>query len=216
MYIPTANRVDDKTRINSFIQANGFATVVTQNNGRLSASHLPVLFDEATEGHGILRSHMARANEQWVHFEPSQEVLCIFHGPHSYISPSSYVRQETVPTWNYAVVHVYGMAKVVEDAALLRQIVTDTTTKYESHRPVPWKITLPETALAAMLNAIVGFTVQITRVEAKFKLGQNRSQEDQSGMVRDLHASPDPGSQQLASFISAQNATVKTEVNKNE
>ena len=131
------------------------------------------------EGHGILRSHMARANEQWRHFESSQEVLCIFHGPHSYISPSSYVMQETVPTWNYAVVHVYGMAKVVEDAALLRQIVTDTTTKYESHRPIPWKITLPETALAAMLNAIVGFTIQIMRIEAKFKLGQNRSQADQ-------------------------------------
>ena len=216
MYIPAANRVDDKTRINSFIQANGFATVVTQNDGRLCASHLPVLFDEAKEGHGVLRSHMARANEQWRHFESGQEVLCIFHGPHSYISPSSYVMQETVPTWNYAVVHVYGMAKVVEDAAVLRQIVTDTTTKYESHRPIPWKITLPDAALAAMLNAIVGFTIQITRIEAKFKLGQNRSQADQSGMLRDLQASPDPGSQQLASFISAQNAPAKTEVNKND
>jgi transcriptional regulator len=159
---------------------------------------------------------MARANEQWRHFESSEEMLCIFHGPHSYISPSSYVMQETVPTWNYAVVHVYGMAKVVEDAALLRQIVTDTTTKYESHRPIPWKITVPDAALAAMLNAIVGFTVQITRIEAKFKLGQNRSQADQSGMLRDLHASSDPASHQLASFISAQNATAKTEVNKNE
>jgi transcriptional regulator len=159
---------------------------------------------------------MARANEQWRHFESSEEVLCIFHGPHSYISPSSYVMQETVPTWNYAVVHAYGMAKIVEDAAILRQIVTDTTTKYESHRPLPWQITLPDAALAAMLNAIVGFTVRITRIEAKFKLGQNRSQADQSGMLRDLHASPDPASQQLASFISRQNATAKTEVNKNE
>jgi transcriptional regulator len=216
MYIPAANRVDDKTRINSFIQNNGFATVVSHHDGRLWASHLPVLFDEATGGHGFLRSHMARANEQWRHFDSSQEVLCIFHGPHSYISPSSYVMQETVPTWNYAVVHVYGMATVVEDLAILRQIVTDTTTKYESHRPIPWKITLPEAALAAMLNAIVGFTVQITRIEAKFKLGQNRSEADQSGMLRDLQASGDPGSQQLAGFISTQNAIVKTEVNKNE
>jgi transcriptional regulator len=211
MYIPTAYHVDDKTRINSFIHANGFATVVTQYDGRLWASHLPVLFDDAKEGHGILRSHMARPNEQWRHFDSSQEVLCIFHGPHSYISPSSYVMQETVPTWNYAVVHVYGMAEVVEDAAVLRQIVTDTTTKYESQRTVPWTITLPEAALAGMLNAIVGFTIQITRIEAKFKLGQNRSQADQSGMLRDLQASPDAGSRQLGSFISAQNAIVKTE-----
>jgi transcriptional regulator len=216
MYIPSANRIADKTRINSFIQSHGFATVVTHNEGQLWASHLPVLLDEANEGHGILRSHMARANEQWRHFESGQEVLCIFHGPHSYISPSSYVMQETVPTWNYAVVHVYGMARVVADEAVLRQIVTDTTAKYESHRPTPWKITLPDAALAAMLNAIVGFTIQITRIEAKFKLGQNRSQADQSGMLRDLQASPNRGSQELASFISAQNVPAKTEVNKND
>jgi transcriptional regulator len=216
MYIPSANRIVDKAQINSFIQSHGFATVVTHNEGTLWASHLPVLFDEASEGDGILRSHMARANEQWRHFESGPEVLCIFHGPHSYISPSSYVMQETVPTWNYAVVHVYGKARVVADAAVLRRIVTDTTTKYESHRPVPWEITLSDAALAAMLNAIVGFSVQITRIEAKFKLGQNRSQADQSGMLRDLHDSPDCGSQQLASFISEQNAIAKTEVNKND
>jgi transcriptional regulator len=216
MYIPSANRIDDRVRINSFIQSNGFATVVTHNDRRLWASHLPVLFDEANEGHGVLRSHMARANEQWRHFESGQEALCIFHGPHSYVSPSSYVMQETVPTWNYAVVHVYGMAKVVEDAAVLRKIVTDTTTKYESHRPAPWKITLPDTALEAMLRAIVGFTVQITRIEAKFKLGQNRSQADQRGMLRDLQASPDLGSQELANFIAAQNVPTKAEVNKND
>jgi transcriptional regulator len=159
---------------------------------------------------------MARANEQWRHFGPGREALCIFHGPHFYISPSSYVMQETVPTWNYAVVHVYGKARVVEDPAILRQIVTDTTAKYESLRPVPWQITLPEAAFNGMLNAIVGFTIEITRIEAKFKLGQNRSQADQSGMLRELTASPDPASQQLASFISAQNANAKPEVNKNE
>jgi transcriptional regulator len=204
MYIPSANRTDDRRRINSFIQSHGFATVITSHAGRLWASHLPVLFEEANEGHRVLRSHMARANEQWSHFESGQEVLCIFHGPHSYISPSSYVMQETVPTWNYAVAHVYGIAKVIDDMTVLRKIVNDTTTKYESHRPVPWKITLPDTAIEAMLKAIVGFTIQITRIEAKFKLGQNRSEADQDGMLRDLQASTDLGSQELANFISAQ------------
>jgi transcriptional regulator len=200
MYIPTANRVDDKTRINAFMHSHGFATVVSQNNGRLWASHLPVLFDDALGEHGTLRSHMARANEQWQHFESGQEVLCMFHGPHSYISPSSYEMQATVPTWNYAVVHAYGVAKIV-DQSVLRQIVLDTTTKYESSRPSPWEIPLPESAIEAMLKAIVGFTVQITRIEAKFKLGQNRSQADQDGMLRDLQGSPDLGSQELAKFI---------------
>jgi transcriptional regulator len=204
MYIPSANCIEDKGRINAFIQSHGFATVITHGNGRIWASHLPVLFNEENGGDGVLRSHMARANEQWRHFESGQEVLCIFHGPHSYISPSSYVMQETVPTWNYAVIHVYGMATVVQDPAILRAIVQDTTTKYESHRPVPWKITLPDSALEAMLKAIVGFTIQITKIEAKFKLGQNRSQADQDGMLRDLRVSSDPGSQELAQFISAQ------------
>jgi transcriptional regulator len=206
MYIPSANRIDDKMWVNSFIQSHGFATVVTHNDRQLWASHLPVLFDEVNEGHGVLRSHMARANEQWRHFESGHDVLCIFHGPHSYVSPSSYVMQETVPTWNYAVVHVYGIAQVIEDATVLRKIVNDTTTKYESHRPVPWKITLPDTAIEAMLKAIVGFRIEITRIEAKFKLEQNRSQADQDGMLRDLQASPDLGSQELANFISAQRA----------
>ncbi|PZR76118.1 MAG: FMN-binding negative transcriptional regulator [Chthoniobacterales bacterium] len=204
MYIPAANRIDDRKRINPFIHEHGFATVVTDHGGKLWASHLPVLFDEASEGHGVLRSHMARANEQWHHFQPGQEVLCIFHGPHSYISPSSYVLQETVPTWNYAAVYAYGTAKVVEDRAVLRRIVDDTTMKYESNRAVPWKITLPAGAIAAMLKAIVGFTIEITRVEAKFKLGQNKSQADQNGMLRDLQASPHLGSQDLAKFILAQ------------
>jgi transcriptional regulator len=204
MYIPNFNRVEDQKRINPFIQSHGFATVVTQNNGRLWASHLPVLFDEGIGDHGLLRSHMARANEQWRHFESGQEVLCIFHGPHSYISPSSYVMQETVPTWNYAVAHVYGAVKVVEDQAIVRQIVLDTTTKYESGRSVPWEVTLPDAALEAMLRAIVGFTIEITRIEAKFKLGQNRSQADQDGMLRDLQSSSDLGSQELARFINEQ------------
>ena len=203
MYIPTANRVDDKTRINAFIHSHGFATVVSQNNGRLWASHLPVLFDDAAGEHGTLRSHMARANEQWQHFESGQEILCLFHGPHSYISPSSYEMQATVPTWNYAVVHAYGVAKIV-DQSVLRKIVLDTTTKYESHRPNPWEIPLPESAIEAMLNAIVGFAIQITRIEAKFKLGQNRSRADQDGMLRDLQSSPDLGSQELAKFIAEQ------------
>jgi transcriptional regulator len=210
MHIPIANRIDDRGQINSFIQSHGFATIVTHNEGRPWASHLPVLLDEESEGHGVLRSHMARANEQWRHFESGQEVLSIFHGPHSYISPSSYVMQETVPTWNYAAVHVYGLATVTEDATVLRKIVNETTTKYESHRPVPWKITLPETAIDAMLKAIVGFTIQISRVEAKFKLGQNRSQADQDGMLHDLQASPDLGSRELANFISAQRIHAKT------
>ena len=205
MYIPPFNRVEDRQAINAFIHAHGFATLITDNGGKPWASHLPVLLDESGNGWGgALRSHMARANEQWRHLESGQEMLCIFHGPHAYISPSCYVMQHTVPTWNYAVVHVYGIPRLV-DEAVLKQIVIETTNKYESSMSKPWTIPLSERELDAMLKAIVGFTIEITRVEAKFKLGQNRSKEDQEKMVNALEQATDCGSRELAQFIRGQN-----------
>jgi transcriptional regulator len=200
MYIPVFNRVDDRKKINAFIHAHGFATIITQNDGAPWASHLPVLLDESVDGHGTLRSHMARANPQWQHFASGEEVLCIFQGPHAYISPSWYVMQHTVPTWNYTAVHVYGVPKIVNDSAL-KEIVFDTTRTYESSLPNPWKIPLSEDEVGAMCKAIVGFSIEIARVEAKFKLGQNRSPEDQESMLRALRGASDNGSRELAEFI---------------
>jgi len=186
--------------MNAFIHAHAFATLVTSNEGRIVASHLPVLFDESANR---LRSHMARANEQWKHFANGEEVLCIFQGPHAYISPSWYVQQHTVPTWNYAVAHVYGKPSLVSETEL-KQIVLDTTAKFESQMPKPWKMPLSEIEIAGMLKAIVGFKIDITRAETKFKLGQNRSPEDQEMMLRNLQAAPDEESRALARFIQAQ------------
>ena len=199
MYIPPLNRVDDPQVINAFIHAHGFATLITSSCGKIVASHLPVLLDEQAKR---LRSHMARANEQWKQFVDGGEVLCIFHGPHAYISPSWYEQQHTVPTWNYAVVHVYGKPRLIDEAEL-KQIVLDTTAKFESTMATPWKIPLSEKEIAAMLKAIVGFRIDITSLEAKFKLGQNRSREDQEKMLRLLQAAPDDESRALGKFISA-------------
>jgi transcriptional regulator len=200
MYIPPLNRVEDRQAINAFIYAHGFATVITNGGGKTMASHLPVLFDQETN---VLRSHMARANEQWKQFASGDEVLCVFHGPHAYISPSWYEQGHTVPTWNYAVVHVYGKPSIVDETQL-KQIVLDTTTKYESSMPQPWKIPLSEKEIGQMLKAIVGFKIHIVRVEAKFKLGQNRSAEDQEKMLRNLQSGLDDESRALAKFILAQ------------
>lgn len=206
MYIPPFNRVEDRQAINAFVHAHGFATLITDNGGKPWASHLPVLLGESADGPGALRSHMARANEQWRHLAPDKEVLCIFSGPHAYISPSWYVEQHTVPTWNYAAVHVYGRPSIVDDAALKR-IVFDTTEKYESSMPKPWTIPLSEREIDGMLKAIVGFSIEITRVEAKFKLGQNRSQDDQDKMLNALQQATDVDSRQLAKFILEQRGT---------
>ncbi|MDB6146515.1 MAG: paiB [Spartobacteria bacterium] len=203
MYVPSFNRVDDRDDIAAFIHAHGFATLITHGPDGSCASHLPVLFDQDATGLGRLRSHMARANGQWRHLESGEEVLCIFHGPHAYISPSWYVMQRTVPTWNYATAHVYGVPTIV-DATALQKIVYDTTDKYESGMPNPWKNPLTDAEIGAMLKAIVGFSIEITCVEVKFKLGQNRSTEDQESMLQALQGAPDCASQELAQFIIAQ------------
>jgi transcriptional regulator len=203
VYIPPANRLEDQGRIRSFIHAHGFATVVSQADGSPWASHLPLLLDESPGG-DLLRSHMARANEQWRHFASGSEVLCIFLGPHSYISPSWYEAKVAVPTWNYAAVHVYGVPRVETDEAFVRKVLDDTVTKYESKREVPWRMDFPEETVAGYLKAIVAFSVRVTRVEAKFKLGQNRSREDQASMLAALEESADPESNALARFIRLQ------------
>jgi transcriptional regulator len=203
VYIPAANRVEDPGRIRAFIHAHGFATLVSQGSGAPFGSHLPLLLDER-EGGDRLRGHMARANEQWRHFASGQEVLCIFSGPHAYISPSWYEARIAVPTWNYAAVHVYGTPQVETDAGFVRNVLDDTVSKYESRMEFPWKMDFPEDSLAAYLKAIVSFSIQVTRVEAKFKLGQNRSAEDQAGMLSALEKSPDPESRALAAFIRLQ------------
>ena len=205
MYIPAFNRMEDEEKIDQFIDYYGFATLVTHKDGWPCASHLPVLLEKKDDGGRILRSHMARANPQWRHFSVDTGVLCIFAGPHAYISPSWYQMQHTVPTWNYAAVHVYGKATITDEAAL-RRIVFDTTAKYESMMPHPWKVPLSDSELDVMLKAVVGFSVEVTRVEAKFKLGQNRSREDQEGMVKGLLGSSDPASQELGRFIMAQSS----------
>lgn len=200
MYIPPLNRVEDRQSINAFIHGHGFATLITSAGRKIAASHLPVLFDEDTN---VLRSHMARANEQWKELASGDEVLCIFHGPHAYISPSWYEQQHTVPTWNYAVVHVYGKPALVGEGEL-KQIVLDTTAKYESAMPTPWTIPLSEKEIGGMLKAVVGFKIDIVRVEAKFKLGQNRSAEDQEKMLRHLQAAAADESRALGRFIQSQ------------
>jgi len=196
MYIPAFNRISDSHAINEFIHANGFATMVTSGKDGLWASHLPFLLDEAEDG-GRLRCHMARANEQWRHFDSNPAVLCMFLGPHAYVSPSWYPsKQETgkvVPTWNYLTVHAHGRITAIEDAGWLRAHVGALTKEHESERPEPWAVEdAPPDYIAGLLRAIVGFELVITRLEGKWKLSQNRPAADIAGVREGLARDGDP------------------------
>jgi transcriptional regulator len=200
MYIPEAFRVTDGSELEEFMTLNSFATLISAVDGALFATHLPLIFERAPSSQRALLGHIARANPHWRAFDGQQEALAIFHGPHAYISPDCYTTSPAVPTWNYAVAHVYGVPRIIHDEGWLAALVDRLVAIYEAGRPQPWPGTLPADFKANLLNAIVGFTMDITRIEGKFKLGQNRSPNDQLGVVGYLEAQEDPVARALGAF----------------
>jgi transcriptional regulator len=205
MYIPSAFNIEDTERLARFIQQHSFATVVTHSEeGVPFASHAPILYDPEPNPSGRLLGHLARANPQWQHFGHNREVLVIFHGPHAYVSPRWYATEPAVPTWNYAVVHVYGRTNLITDEASLEELVQRMVRFYEGDHENSWAGDLPTAYKSKQLKAIVGFEIGITRFEGKFKLGQNRSKCDIAGAYTALSQSARPEDRQLAEFMKAE------------
>ncbi len=202
MFIPSSFRVDDRDTLFDFIERHGFATLVTDMDGSPFASHVPLLLDRENN---LLLGHVARGNPHWNVFGSAAESLAIFSGPHAYISPSWYATAPAVPTWNYAAVHVYGVPRLLS-AERTYEVVDMTVQKYEGSRPVPWPNEMPVEFRQKLLAGIVGFEMPITRVEGKFKLGQNRSAADQAGMLAGLRGDGAEANL-LAEFIVSQRGT---------
>lgn len=186
MYIPGDFREDDAGRLEALMAAASFALVVTTDDAGLPfASHLPLLHEPAADGRGRLLGHMARANPQWRHFEAGASALAVFWGPHAYVSPSWYQTHPAVPTWNYATVHAYGRPALLAPEAT-RALLARLVETYEAGSETPWRFELPEKYEAMMLRGIVGFEIQIERIEGKFKLSQNRGAADRGHVAARL------------------------------
>lgn len=177
MYIPRSFAVEDPKTLHYFVDAYPFATLISQGE-EPEVTHLPLLLD-AEEG--ILLSHLAKANPHAKRLD-GEKVLAIFHGPHAYISPNWYV---AVPTWNYAVVHVRGTAELLSEAET-KSILGKTVDRFESTQPAPWPNEIPDDLKQALLQSIAGFRIRISKIKGKFKLGQNRSEADQAGVLERL------------------------------
>lgn len=188
MYVPPHFRIDDPAMLASFMRRNAFATLVTVQDGAPFATHLPLLVDG--EGESLrLTGHMARANPQWRDFA-DRDVLAIFAGPHAYVSPSWYANPKSVPTWNYATVHVYGPARTIDDRAGVYDVLHRLTHREEHGMAAPWRIeSLPDDYVANMMQGIVAFEIVPSRVEGKYKLSQNRPREDRETVTRELASS---------------------------
>jgi transcriptional regulator len=204
MYLPKSFQIEDLVELHAFMRAYSFATLVTQHQGAPFASHLPFLLDAERGQHGTLLAHMARANPQWRDFAAGGEALVIFQGPHAYISPSWYETHPSVPTWNYAVVHAYGMPQIVEDHAMLHRMLETLVDTHEAAFAQPWRMDLPHDYLDKMMRAVVGFEIAITRLEGKLKLSQNRSEHDQRRVAEMLRDSDDPLSADVATMMNKQ------------
>jgi len=182
MYIPKLYREEDREKILEFLRANNFPALVTHDGEKSLATHLPVEVIESEDGMLTVLGHMSRANPQWRSFG-EQEVLLIFQGAHTYISPRWY-GHVNVPTWNYMMVHVYGKVRLVEGDALY-SLLSHLVKKHEESTSYSLE-GLPQDFVQKEMNGVAGFAVDVTRVEAGYKLSQNRNDEDHENIIREL------------------------------
>jgi transcriptional regulator len=200
MYTPAHFAMDDPAQQQALMADNPFAQLITvDGDGLPHASHLPFLCDGAR-----LDGHMAKANPQWQHFQSGREVLVIFSGPHGYISPSWYSGEPNVPTWNYTALHVYGRPCLIEGAAAKKARQAHLVEVMESGFAEPWVMALPEKYEQGMLVGIVTFEIEITRMEGKAKLSQNRKPVDQQSAIAGLRATGRTKDEALAELMAAQ------------
>lgn len=186
MYLPKSFQQSDLQTLHAFMRRHSFATVISPHD-RLHISHIPLLLRPQPEGRGMLVGHVARANPHWRAFDGERLTVCVFHGPHAYISPSWYQDLPAVPTWNYAVVHVSGRPRIVEDVRWMGQLMDETLQEFEPALLDPEVRGHPPQELRTeLLQQIVGFEMPIEAIEGKFKLGQNRSAEDQASLIEQL------------------------------
>lgn len=202
MYIPKHFREDDLTVLQKLIRDYSFATLIsTQEDGVPIATHLPFMYDSEPAPYGTLRAHMALGNPHWRAFQEVRESLVIFQGPHTYISPSWYEVELSVPTWNYATVHAYGKPRIITDPAELYEHLKTLIATHEAQFPDPWPFQLPTEYVERMMKGVVGFAIEITRLEGKFKMSQNRSPREQERVIEELSSATDSTTREVAAVM---------------
>ncbi|WP_263354407.1 FMN-binding negative transcriptional regulator [Acidicapsa acidisoli] len=206
MYIPKFNQIQDRALLIEAMRAWSFAVLFGPDaSGAPVATHLPLVVRDEGE-HGVLEGHFALANPHWKSLA-GRETLVVFSGPHSYVSPSLYVEPKSVPTWNYIAVHATGTLHLIEDAtgdpaanfalkdALLKNLIAQNEPAYADQWndfPIGYRI--------SMTSGIVGFRIPISRIEGKFKLSQNRPEQDRKNVYA-AHVAGTEEQQELAAWM---------------
>lgn len=202
MYIPEHFRLQHEGDALQFMHANPFAILISTMDDEPFATHLP-LHVQAESERVVLRGHVAKANPHWRYLEQHSQCLTIFHGPHAYISPTNYTAYESVPTWNYAAVHVYGSARLFSAEQDTHAMLDELIKTFEPSYRLQWE-SLGEKYRENMLRQIVGFEIAVTKIEGKFKLSQNRTREDQATVISSLEPSEDSAISGVARLMRGQ------------
>jgi transcriptional regulator len=189
VYIPEHFRNEDRATALAFMRANPFVILVSNTEEGPFATHVPVVVRESADQLTI-RGHVAKANPHWQYLQNDPACLMIFHGPHAYISPSNYDTREVVPTWNYGAVHIYGNATTYDEPDHLLNMLHDHIPTFDATYEQQWD-TLSEAYRQRMLSHIVGFELAVTKLEAKFKLSQNRTRNEQQHVIDSLSGASD-------------------------
>lgn len=202
MYIPRFNQVSDRALLIEAMRTYSFAILIGSRSGSGGgesplATHLPLIVKDEGE-HGLLEGHFAIANRHWQALA-GRETLVVFSGPHTYVSPTLYAEQLSVPTWNYIAVHAYGTLELIEREGEKDELLKNLIAVHEPAYAEQWR-GLPEGFRRSMLAGVVGFRIPISRIEGKFKLSQNRPEVDRRN-VQAAHAAGTPDEQALAAWM---------------
>jgi transcriptional regulator len=193
MYSPKHFEQTRRDELHRVITEYPLGVLVLRGPHGLDANHLPFYLDGAAGEYGRLIAHVARANPLWRETRDGDEALVIFRAANAYISPNWYPSKHEshrqVPTWNYQAVHAHGVIRIRDDARFVRDVVTRLTAANEAHAGAnrPWQLTdsAPE-FIDAMIAAIVGLEIDITKLIGKWKLSQNREERDRVNAAEEL------------------------------
>ncbi len=186
MYVPKYFEEKDLREIEALVKEFGFATLVTAKNGVPCATHIPLELEIDVAGRWLLHGHISRANPQYKGFNDGAEVLAVFMGPHTYVSPSWYSKPN-VPTWNYKAAHLYGTVRIIEGQELEMRLKALMSRYENAHAEKPLQYEdVPEKIKEADLRGLIGFEVEITKIEAASKLSQNRDAGSHNNIINEL------------------------------
>ncbi|MFV8781009.1 FMN-binding negative transcriptional regulator [Microbulbifer sp. SA54] len=208
MYIPKAFQQEDPALLDQLIRDFPFGTLVTHTESGLDAQHLPFLLT-GDKGNKVLKAHISKGNLLWKQAQEGSEILAIFHGPNGYVSPNFYpTKQESgkgVPTWNYAVVHVKGRVRFIQDSEWIRALIDELTVQHEASQDSPWSTAdAPVGYIEKMLPAIVGLEIEVISIAGKWKLSQNQPQQNQLGVITGLAMQAQPQELTLVGLMQSQ------------